>query len=259
MAFNLDKKVGIVTGGSKGIGGSICKVLAEQGCDVQIVDIDREQGEIVEKTIKENHGNATFHYCDIADQAAVKRLFEGIEKDFGKLDILVNNAGVAQIGNVENTTPEDMKRMYDINIMGVYHCLYYGVKLMRKANGGAIVNMSSVAAHVGLTDRFGYTMSKGAVQSMTYSIAKDYVEENIRCNAIGPGRVHTPFVDGFLKDNYPGQEAEMFEKLSKTQPIGRMGSTEEIAHLALYLCSDEAAFCTGGYYPIDGGFLTLNT
>ena len=259
MAFNLEHKVGLVTGGSKGIGASICEVLAKHGCDVQIVDIDAEQGLIVEKAIRENGGKATFRYCDISEQAAVAALFTEVEKQYGQLNLLINNAGIAQIGNVEQTTPEDMKRMYDVNIMGVYHCLHFGLPLMKKAKGGAIVNMSSVAAQVGLADRFGYTMSKGAVQSMTYSVAKDYLADHIRCNAVGPGRVHTPFVDGYLKANYPGREAEMFEQLSKTQPIGRMGSTEEVAHLVLYLCSDEAAFCTGGYYPIDGGFKTLNT
>jgi NAD(P)-dependent dehydrogenase (short-subunit alcohol dehydrogenase family) len=129
---------------------------------------------------------------------------------------------------------------------------------MKKNKGGVIVNMSSIAAIVGLPDRFAYSMTKGAVSAMTLSVAKDYIHDNIRCNSISPARVHTPFVDGFLKKNYPGKEAEMFEKLSKTQPIGRMARPEEIAALILYLCSDEASFITGCDYPIDGGFTRLN-
>jgi len=127
-----------------------------------------------------------------------------------------------------------------------------------KANGGGIIlNMASIAGTSGLADRFAYSMSKGAVVAMTYSVAKDYLAHNIRCNCISPARVHTPFVDGFLRRNYPGKEQEMFEKLEKSQPIGRMAQPEEIAALALYLCSDEASFITGSDYPIDGGFLNL--
>ena len=118
--------------------------------------------------------------------------------------------------------------------------------------------MASIASSVGISDRFAYSMSKGAALTMTYSVAKDYVADGIRCNCISPARIHTPFVDGFLKDNYPGKEAEMFEKLSKTQPIGRMGLPQEVANLALYLCSDEASFITGTDFPIDGGFIKLN-
>jgi NAD(P)-dependent dehydrogenase (short-subunit alcohol dehydrogenase family) len=127
-----------------------------------------------------------------------------------------------------------------------------------KKNGGVIINMASVAGTVGITDRFAYSMTKGAVLTMTYSVAKDYLDYGIRCNSISPGRVHTPFVDGYLEKNYPDNKEEMFEKLSKTQPIGRMGKPEEIADLAVYLCSDEASFITGTDFPIDGGFIKLN-
>jgi NAD(P)-dependent dehydrogenase (short-subunit alcohol dehydrogenase family) len=128
-----------------------------------------------------------------------------------------------------------------------------------KQKGGVVVNMASAAATVGISDRFAYSMTKAAVVGMTLSVAKDYLSSNIRCNCISPGRVHTPFVDGFIARNYPGREKEMFEKLSGTQPIGRMGKPEEIAWLSLYLCSDEAAFVTGCDYPIDGGYIRLNS
>jgi 2-keto-3-deoxy-L-fuconate dehydrogenase len=137
--------------------------------------------------------------------------------------------------------------------------MYAVIGHMKEQGGGVILNVASVAATLGLSDRFAYSMSKGAVVSMTLSVAKDYIKDNIRCNCISPARVHTAFVDGFLAKNYPGQEKEMFDKLSKTQPIGRMGKPDEIGALALYLCSDEAAFVTGSDYPIDGGFVRLNT
>ena len=130
---------------------------------------------------------------------------------------------------------------------------------MKTQNSGVILNLASIAYSVGISDRFAYSMTKGAVLTMTYSIAKDYINHNIRCNCISPARVHTPFVDGFIKENYPGKESEMFENLSKTQPIGRMGIPQEIADLALFLCSDESSFITGSNYGIDGGYVTLNS
>jgi NAD(P)-dependent dehydrogenase (short-subunit alcohol dehydrogenase family) len=187
-------------------------------------------------------------------------VIDDIINNTGHLDILVNNAGIAHIGDVLSTSEEDFDRIYNVNIKGIYNCLKAGVgHMLLNKNGGVILNMASVAATLGIRDRFAYSMSKGAVVSMTLSVAKDYVDKNIRCNCISPGRVHTPFVDGFLSKNYPGQEKEMFEKLSKTQPIGRMGKPEEIAALALFLCSEEAGFITGTDYAIDGGFTTLNS
>ena len=171
---------------------------------------------------------------------------------------MVNNAGIAHVGTVESTEEADFDRLYSVNVKGIFNCIKACIPLMKKAGKGSILNMGSVAASVGIKDRFAYSMTKGAVLSMTYSIAKDYLASNIRCNSISPARVHTPFVEGFIKKNYPGQEDEMFEKLSKTQPIGRMGTPIEIASLALFLCSDEAGFITGTDYPIDGGFIKLN-
>ena len=257
--FSLNQKLAIITGGGKGIGESISQVFAQNGAIVCILDVDDDNGKRVVADITNNGGQAYFYSCDISDHKQTALKFQEIYSKFNQLDILINNAGIAQIGNVEKTSPEDMKRIYEVNIFGVYNCLYAGIPLMKKSGGGVILNMASIASVIGLADRFGYSMSKGAVLTMTYSIAKDYLKDNIRCNAIGPGRVHTPFVDSYLKNTYPGQEKVMFEKLAKTQPIGRMGNPEEIANLALYLCSDEASFTTGSFYPIDGGFLKLNT
>lgn len=256
MKFDLTGKIAIVTGGGSGIGRAISTTLAGHGATVHILDRKEEEATEVVKTIRELEGNAHAHSCNVAEQKEVRSVIDSIGHE-GTIDILVNNAGIAHIGNVEQTTADDMDKIYHVNIRGVYHCINAVIPYM-KERGGSIINMASIAATVGIRDRFAYSMSKGAVLTMTYSVAKDYLEYNIRCNSISPGRVHTPFVDGYLKNNFPGEEQKMFEKLSKTQPIGRMGTPEEIADLALYLCSDEASFATGTDYPIDGGFIKLN-
>lgn len=257
--FSLEGKTAIVTGGGKGIGESICKVFARQGAKVHFLDVDLENGQRVESAIRKEGGKATFYEGDVTKHEQIGRLFKQIYDQTGTLGILVNNAGIAHVGNVETTTPEDMDRLYRVNIKGVYSCLHFGVQYMKKSGGGAIVNLASVASVVGITDRFAYSTTKGAVYTMTFSIAKDYLKDNIRCNAVGPGRVHTPFVDGYLATNYPGREKEVYDQLAKTQPIGRMGEPDEVAQLITFLCSDEAGFITGSFYPIDGGFLTLNS
>ena len=254
--FSLKGKTSIVTGGASGIGKSIAVTFAQCGCTVNILEYDVEKGKAVERELNENGGKAYFHQCDVADQSMVKKVIDGLGKDNG-IDILVNNAGIAHIGKLEDTSEEAMDRIYDVNIKGVYNCMYAAIPHM-KEKGGVILNMASIASSVGISDRFAYSMSKGAVLTMTYSVAKDYLQYGIRCNSISPARIHTPFVDGFIKKNYPGKEEEMFKKLSDTQPIGRMGMPEEVAHLALYLCSDEASFITGTDFPIDGGFIKLN-
>jgi 2-keto-3-deoxy-L-fuconate dehydrogenase len=252
--FRLDHKIAAVTGGGSGIGRAISLLFAQQGATVHVIELNAEAATEVVETIKAAAGQATAHACNIADHAQVQAVFAKI----GPLDILVNNAGIAHVGNLEKTEPADLERIINVNIKGVYNCLYAVVPSMKAQGGGVILNMASIAALVGIPDRFAYSMSKGAVIAMTQALAKDYLKANIRCNSISPARVHTPFVNGFLAQNYPGQEAEMFNKLSATQPIGRMAKPEEIAALALYLCSDEASFITGCDYPIDGGFVKLN-
>lgn len=257
--FNLSGKTAVITGGGSGIGRSISKLFAEAGAYVFIIDLDTENAENTVKEISTSGGRAKYVSCDISKQAEVKAAFDAIIDQEKQVHILVNNAGIAHVGNLEKTSEEDLDRLYAVNIKGIYNCSSNAVVHMKEAGGGCILNMASVAAYLGIADRFAYSMTKGAVLSMTLSIAKDYIKENIRCNCISPARVHTPFVDGFIKKNFPGKEEEMFDKLSQTQPIGRMGTPEEVAHLALYLCSDEAAFVTGTNYPIDGGFSNLNS
>ncbi|MCB0668954.1 MAG: SDR family oxidoreductase [Saprospiraceae bacterium] len=255
-AFSLKDKTAVITGAGSGIGRSIALKFAKQGANVHILDINQEHTLEVKKLIESDGGKCQTHICNVAKQAEVMETFKQISQE-GRIDILVNNAGIGFVGNVEQTKEEDLDRLYSVNIKGVYNCLYAVIPLMKAAGGGTILNMASVAGSVGIADRFGYSMTKGAVLTMTYSVALDYINDNIRCNSISPARVHTPFVDAYLKKNYPGKEKEVFAQLEKSQPIGRMGQPDEIASLAVYLCSEEAAFITGCDYPIDGGFIKL--
>lgn len=258
MQCSLHGKNAIITGGGSGIGQAIAYLFAENGAQVRILELKAETAAGTVGRIHETGGQAEAYTCDVSDQQQVMRVIGEINHRDGKLDILVNCAGVAHIGDLEGTSEADMDRIYAVNIKGVYNGMYAVISQMLKQGGGVILNMASVAAAVGIPDRFAYSMSKGAVLTMTLSVARDYINRNIRCNSISPARVHTPFVDGFLAKNYPGKEQEMFDQLSKTQPIGRMAKPEEVAALALFLCGDEAGFITGCDYPIDGGFISLN-
>jgi NAD(P)-dependent dehydrogenase (short-subunit alcohol dehydrogenase family) len=251
--FDLQGKVAVVTGAGSGIGAAIARVFAARGAQVAVVDRDEDAARAVAEALGADGGAASAHGCDVSDPDAVSGVFSALSARHPRLDILVNNAGIAHVGTVETTEPADMDRLYRVNVFGVYLCSRAAVPLMLRQGGGVILNMCSVAALVGIVDRFAYSMTKGAVLTMTRSIAADYVKRGIRCNCICPGRVHTPFVDGYLTRNYPGREQEMMKVLSEYQPIGRMGRPEEVAQLALYLCSDEASFITGVAYPIDGG------
>jgi NAD(P)-dependent dehydrogenase (short-subunit alcohol dehydrogenase family) len=244
--FKLTHKKVVITGGCSGIGKSIALTFLAQGAEVHVIDL-KVPAEPLPSDI-------SLHLADITNIESV----QAIADKLGSIDILVNNAGIPQIGNLEKTSPADFQNIFDVNVKGAYHCMYAFIPGMIQQKSGVILNMASVAASVGIPDRFGYSMTKGAIKSMTQSVAKDYIHQGIRCNCISPGRVHTPFVDGFIAKNYPDNQEEMFAKLSATQPIGRMAQPQEIAHLALYLCSDEAAFITGCDYPIDGGFIYLN-
>lgn len=255
--FDLTGKVALVTGGASGIGLAISKTFAKQGAHVHILELNIDLANEVVADIKSEGGSAEAHAIDISKQADVINVIDGIAEK-ASINILVNNAGIAHVGKADNTAETDFDRVINVNVKGVYNCLFATIPHLKKAGGGVILNMASIAATVGIPDRFAYSTAKGAVFAMTLSVARDYLADGIRCNSVSPARVHTPFVDGFISKNYPGQEAEMFEKLSKTQPIGRMAKPAEIGALALYLCSDEASFITGCDYLIDGGFEKLN-
>ena len=255
--FSLKGKTALITGGGSGIGKAIAATFANQGAKILIIETDSNAAEQTVVEIQETGNAAEAHIVDVTEFDQINTLVQSIaEKD--SIDVLINNAGIAHVGTAESTAEVDFDRLYNVNVKGVFNCTKACIPSMKNAGKGAIVNMASIAGSMGLKDRFAYSMTKGAVLAMTYSIAKDFLQYNIRCNSISPARVHTPFVDGFISKNYPGQEKEMFKKLSKTQPIGRMGTPEEIAILALYLSSDEAGFITGTDYPIDGGFIKLN-
>jgi 2-keto-3-deoxy-L-fuconate dehydrogenase len=253
--FSLANKVAVITGGGSGIGQAAAKMFAQQSATVHIIDLNADQAVETTRMITAEGGQARMHTADVSNQQQIKDIVASLSR----VDILINNAGIAHIGRADNTSEEDFDRIYRVNVKGAYNCLHAVLPVMIKQKGGAILNLASIASHVGLTDRFAYSMSKGAMHAMTLSVARDYIQYGIRCNSISPARVHTPFVDGFIAKNYPGQEAEIFDKLSKSQPIGRMGTPTDLASLMLYLCSDEASFITGSDYAIDGGFITLNT
>ena len=249
--FSLKSKIAVITGGGSGIGKAMAVLFAQQGAKVHIIELDEKAAA---ETVNEIGEAAAYHICNISDQKQVVDVFNSIQR----IDILVNNAGIAHIGKADTTSEADFDHVMNVNVKGPYNCLFAAIPLMKAQGGGVILNTASIAATVGITDRFAYSTSKGAILTMTLAVARDYLHDNIRCNSISPARVHTPFVDGFIAKNYPGHEEEMFDKLSKSQPIGRMAKPEEIASLALYLCSDEASFITGCDYVIDGGFTKIN-
>jgi NAD(P)-dependent dehydrogenase (short-subunit alcohol dehydrogenase family) len=245
--MQLSNKTAIITGGASGIGNAIVRKFYEAGANVHVLDVNEiEEGERIH-----------FHHCDVSNHQEVHEKIKRIVIE--PIDILVNNAGIGFVGDLLGTSEEDMDRLFSINVKGVYNCMHAIMPSMLENGGGVILNMASTAASVGISDRFAYSMTKGAVRTMTFCVAKDYVDKNIRCNCISPARIHTPFVDGYLAKNYPGKEEEVFKELEKTQPVGRMGKPEEVADLAVFLCSDQAGFITGTDYPIDGGFIRLNT
>lgn len=256
--LSLIGKRAVVTGGASGIGLAIARAFASAGAEVALVDLSEERVAEVAASMAGPGENMVHGFgCDVSDADSVERCFAMIQSHMGVVNVVVNCAGIAHVGSLATTDPSDFERLFAVNVRGTYLVMRAALGSMVDAGQGVILNMASIAATSGLADRFAYSMTKGAVRSMSFSVAKDYVSQGIRCNCISPARVHTAFVDGFLAKNYPGKEIEKARELAAAQPIGRMGTPEEIATLALYLCSDEASFVTGTDYVIDGGFLSL--
>lgn len=253
VVSRLTGQTALVTGAGSGIGRAIALRLATEGASVIALDLSRDSAEETAALIEEGGGHATVIACDVGDTDAVSNAFSALDR----LDVLVNSAGVAHVGTVEQTTSQDLDRIYRVNVKGTYHCVHFGLPLIRKSGSGAILTLASFAAKIGVADRFAYSMSQGAILTMTLSIARDYVAQGIRCNCICSGRVDTPFISGFLEKYHPNEKERMFEKMSAFQPIGRMGTAQEIAALAVFLCSSEAAFITGTAYDIDGGVVSM--
>ncbi len=268
--FDLSGKTAIVTGAGSGIGQAIAKRFTAAGAHVAIWELNADGAantlaQIDAAAAASTNGNeqgaapgsAEIYAVNVADAGAVDAAFAELKERRGRVDIMVNNAGIASVGTVEETSPEEMDRVYKVNIAGVANGLRAAAPRMAEQGGGVILNLASIASLIGIKDRFAYSASKGAVLTMTYSVAIDYAKKGVRCNCMCPARIHTPFVDGFLQDNYPDNKDEMFQSLSEYQPIGRMGKPEEVAALAHYLCSDDASFLTGAAYPIDGGVCVM--
>jgi 2-keto-3-deoxy-L-fuconate dehydrogenase len=242
--FRIDGRTALVTGGASGIGEQTSRVLAGAGANVIIVDIDAARAEALAAELP----GASFRIFDITDEAAVRGGFEGI----ASLDILINNAGIGLVGGVEETETDDFDRIFRVNVRGLYLVTKSALPLLR-ASKGCIVNIGSVAGLVGVKKRFAYCGTKGAVVAMTRQLAVDYPTE-IRANCIAPGTVDTPFVEGYLEKYHKHEKSAVREQLSQRQPVGRLGKPDEIAWLALYLCSDQAAFVNGSVIAIDGGW-----
>ena len=253
--FKLTDKVAVVTGAGSGIGEAIATLFARQGAYVIALDVDGGAATRTAGAIRDAGGRADAITCNVGDGASVAAAFEAIDGSSGRVNILVNNAGISHVGTLETTTEADFDRLFEVNVKGVYHCARAALSRMLRQGGGVILNMASITSLIGVPERFAYSMSKGAVHTMTMSIALDYVKKNIRCNCICPARIHTPFVDKFVARHYAGREQEVLRQLAEYQPVGRMGTPAEVASLALYLCSEEASFVTGQAYPIDGGVL----
>jgi 2-keto-3-deoxy-L-fuconate dehydrogenase len=247
--FRLDRRRALVTGGASGIGAETCRVLAAAGAEVVVADLNPEAAA---RLAEELGGGARPLALDVADYDSVKRAFGELDR----LDYLVNNAGIGHVGSIEECEPDDWSRLFRVNVDGVYHTSKAALPLLLASEHGAIVNIGSVAGLVGIKRRFAYCATKGAVVMISRQMAAEYAGR-LRVNCICPGTVDTPFVEAYLEKYHKHEKAEMRQQLNARQPVGRLGKPEEIAYMALYLLSDEAAFVHGSVQTIDGGWTAV--
>jgi NAD(P)-dependent dehydrogenase (short-subunit alcohol dehydrogenase family) len=249
----LDGKVALVTGGGSGIGAATCRGFVDQGARVVVADVNADSGA---KVADELGDAATFWRTDVTDLASTRDAVQAAVQRYGRLDVLVNNAGIGHVGSIEETEASDWARLIAVNMTGVFHGSKAAVDqmLLQQPNGGLIVNIASVAGMIGVARRFAYCATKGAVIAMTRQLAVDYVKQGIRCNAICPGTVYSPFVEGYVERFHHDTREETIKELHARQPIGRMGRPDEVADLAVYMASDEAGFMTGSAVVLDGGW-----
>ncbi len=252
--FRLDGKVAAITGAGSGIGAAIATLFGQRGARIAVLELDAASGAAIADTLRKGGIDAEFVSCDVTQDALVAGAIARVVARFHGLDILVNNAGIGHVGTLASTTEQDLDRLYAVNVKGVFLCSKHALPHLVKARG-VVCNLASIASLIGIAERFAYSMTKGAVLTMTKSIALDFMAQGVRCNCICPARIHTPFVDGYLAKNYPGREPEMFQRLAAYQPMGRMGTPQEVAEMALFLCSDASRFVTGTAFPLDGGKL----
>ncbi len=253
MSTNSQKfsgKVALVTGGTSGIGKATAIEFARAGAKVVVSGRREKEGANVVAEIQQLGGAAAFIRADISRDADVKAMVGFTVATYGRLDIAFNNAGVEWMGSLDQATEAEYRRVFDINVWGVLSSMRHEIPVMLKTGGGAIVNTSSVAGHIGMGRVSIYIASKHAVEGLTKAVALEFAKQNIRVNAIAPGAIATDMFDRFA-----GKEGEMRDSIASTIPVGWVGASEQIAAAVLYLCSDDAKFTTGTSLVVDGGYL----
>lgn len=251
----MSNKVMIVSGGASGLGRAAAVKFAKNGYNITLIDIDEEKGKQAEREIKDLGQDAVFCLCDISDKDQVKKAAQVTKERFGRADVLINNAGLEIRGSILQCTEEDWNRTYDINLKGIYYMSKAFVPSIVEQGGGAIVNTGSILGYRTVGERAAYSSSKGAIDTLTRTMAFDLAEKNIRVNCVAPGAIDTPLLRGSINDSPDPEETERI--LGSNSVFQRMGTPEEVANVMYFLASDEASFVTGATYFVDGGWSIL--